>query len=86
MNHEHGALDVHRQGVIDYLFVHLAPGRLVERHVADIVNQDVDLAELRKGGRRDALHVGEAGNVALHHQCLAAHGANCLGNFFGPRP
>ena len=86
MGHEHGSLDINRQGMVDDFLVEFTPGFLIDRHVAHVVDQHIDPAELRIGLRRDALNIRQFRYITLHHQGLATHGTHCLRDRLSTRP
>ena len=57
VHHQHRALDVNREDVIDRLLGDLGPRRLAGGHVADVVDQHVDPALLVERPLRHALDV-----------------------------
>lgn len=67
---EHGALDVHGEDVVDGLLGEVAPGHLIARHVADVVDQYVQPAEAVEDLVGHADDVGLDGDVDPHGERL----------------
>ena len=84
VHHQHRALDVDGEHVVDRLLGDLAPGRLLGGHVADVVDEHVERAERVEGLRGHPLDVLPGGDVALHEERLGAGGADALGGGLGP--
>eukprot|EP01022_Parablepharisma_sp_SALTPOND_P019609 TRINITY_DN3382_c0_g1_i1.p3 TRINITY_DN3382_c0_g1~~TRINITY_DN3382_c0_g1_i1.p3 ORF type:complete len:271 (+),score=108.16 TRINITY_DN3382_c0_g1_i1:336-1148(+) len=71
LGREEDALDVDRIDAIELLFFHFQHGAVAVGG-ASVVDDDVELAELRQGGGQQLVHVGALGDVGLGKDRLAA--------------
>ncbi len=85
VGHQHRPLDVDGKHVVDRLLRQLAPRRLLRRHVADVVDQRVERAELVEHPGCHAPDVVPRGDVPLHEERLRACVAHPRCRLLGPR-